>query len=455
MVIKDKGQFLAKAKALIAQNIQGRTFFTRGDLIRFISLDPNIEESVDHLVTLQTLTERRYTDWFEEPDTGEFHPKAPANLNSVWDIASTPPSSFVSDMQIYPIAGSQQVFPCSICSGTGELTVACRPCEGSGRRICYRCSGTGSEVCSSCNGSGTRVGFNDRLERCSSCDGSGRRICYSCNGRGGEVCDFCRGTGRVIERCSRCDGVGRLIRYQAVVCEFKPHEFTEVVSRWGLPLKEMKAAEASSTWQTNIQPSLPLSFSQFPQEWGLPLKEMKAAEASSTWQTSIQPSLPLSFSQFPQEVQGAINSVTSQAKGLEVGDTRLIRTQLSVKAVPVAHVSFRLHGVPGDAWFLGKDFQRVFIPKVPFTFETWLRLKDWISVGLAILSLLGFVGFALTAPTIYLYGSDNMFWLLLFCCAIWVISGVILLVRRLIAGLILFAVTISILAALIYWVWAK
>ncbi|MEZ8220397.1 hypothetical protein GG496_000564 [Candidatus Fervidibacteria bacterium JGI MDM2 JNZ-1-D12] len=420
MVIKDKGQFLAKAKALIAQNIQGRTFFTRGDLIRFISLDPNVEESVDHLVTLQTLTERRYIDWFEEPDRGRFHPKAPANLNSVWDIASTPPSSFVSDTQIYPIAGSQQVFPCSICSGTGELTVACRPCEGSGRRICYRCSGTGSEVCSSCNGSGTRVGFNDRLERCSSCDGSGRRICYSCNGRGGEVCDFCRGTGRVIERCSRCDGVGRLIRYQAVVCEFKPHEFTEVVSRWGLPLKEMKAAEASSTWQTNIQPSLPLSFSQF-----------------------------------PQEVQGAINLVANQAKGLEVGDTRLIRTQLSVKAVPVAHVSFRLHGVPGDAWFLGKDFQRVFIPKVPFTFETWLRLKDWISVGLAILSLLGFVGFALTAPTIYLYGSDNMFWLLLFCCAIWVISGVILLVRRLIAGLILFAVTISILAALIYWVWAK
>ncbi len=416
-MIKDRGLFFAKAKALIAQNIQGRTFFTRGDLIRFISLNPNVEESVDHLVTLQTLTERRYTDWFEEPDRGRFHPKAPANLNSVWDIASTPPSSFVSDTQIYPIAGSQQVFTCPVCSGDGELIVVCHSCGGGGRRVCYRCAGTGSQVCNICNGSGMRRRFDNRLESCMSCNGSGRKVCFACNGTGSEVCSFCLGKGRVTKLCSKCAGVGRLIRYQAVVCEFKPHEFTEVVSRWGLPLKEMKAAEASSTWQTNIQPSLPLSFSQF-----------------------------------PQEVQGAINSVANQAKGLEVGDTRFIRTQLSVKAVPVAHVSFRLHGVPGDAWFLGKDFQRVFIPKVPFTFETWLRLKDWISVGLAILSLLGFVGFALTAPTIYLYGSDNMFWLLLFCCAIWVISGMILLVRRLIAGLILFAVTISILAALIYWV---
>ncbi len=411
-MVKDKGRFLAKAKALIVQNIQSRTFFTRGDLGRFISLDPNFEESIDHLVTLQTLTERRYIDWFEEPDRGGFHPKAPANLNSVWDISSTPPSGFVSDRQIYPIAGSRQIFPCSTCSGTGELTVACHSCGGSGRKVCHQCAGTGSEVCSSCNGSGMRKGFDNRLESCISCNGSGRRFCVSCDGRGGEVCGFCRGTGKVIERCLRCDGVGRLIRYQAVVCEFKPHEFNEVVSQWGLPLKELKAAEASNVWETPIQTSSPLSFSQF-----------------------------------HQKVQSAVNSIVSQARGLEVGDTRLARTRLTVKAVPVARVSFRLHGVPSDAWFLGKDFQRVYIPKVPFTFETWLKLKDWISVGLTILSLLGFFGFAITVRQVS-YGSATMFGLFLLCCSVWIVSGLILLVRRLIAGLFLFAITIASLAAL-------
>ncbi|MCS7187498.1 MAG: hypothetical protein RMK89_11170, partial [Armatimonadota bacterium] len=89
-MIKDKGRFFAKAKALIVQNIQNRTIFTRVDLSRFLSLDPKVEESTDYLVTLQTLTEQRYIDWFEEPDRGRFIPRAPANLNSVWDIASIP-----------------------------------------------------------------------------------------------------------------------------------------------------------------------------------------------------------------------------------------------------------------------------------------------------------------------------------------------------------------------------
>ncbi|MDW8029494.1 MAG: hypothetical protein RMK94_14000 [Armatimonadota bacterium] len=412
-MIKDKGQFLAKAKALLVQNIQNRTIFTRGDLSRFLSLDPKIQESLDHLVTLQTLTEQRYIDWFEEPDRGRFIPRAPANLNSVWDIASIPPAGFTSDRQIYPIAGSQQVFACPVCSGSGRLTVACYSCGGSGRRVCSRCSGAGIEICRDCNGSGARTGFNNRLESCTWCKGSGRKICYSCDGKGGEVCNTCNGTGRVIKTCSKCAGVGRLIRYQAVVCVFNPHEFNEVVSQWSLPLKEIKAAEASNTWQTELNPS----------------------------SQSV-------FSQFNAQVQSAINSLVSQASGLEVGDTRLVRTQLTVKAVPVANLSFRLHGVSGDAWFLGKNFQRVYLPKVPFTFETWLKLKDWFSVGLTILSLIGFSGFALIVRQ-NLYESATMVWLLIFCCAVWVVSGLVLIVRRLIAGLALFAVTISILVALI------
>ncbi|MCX7643271.1 MAG: hypothetical protein N2116_05650 [Armatimonadetes bacterium] len=410
---KDKGQFLAKAKTLIVQNIQNRTVFTRGDLSRFLSLDPKVEESIDYLVTLQTLTEQRYIDWFEEPDRGRFIPGAPANLNSVWDIASTPPAGFVSDTQIYPIAGSQQVFACPVCSGSGSLTVACYSCAGSGRRVCSHCSGAGMEICRDCNGSGVRTGFNNRLESCTWCKGSGRKICYSCDGKGGEVCGVCGGTGRVIERCSKCAGIGRLIRYQAVVCVFKPHEFNEVVSQWNLPLKEFKAAEASNTRQTFIQPSSP----------------------------SV-------FGQIPPKVQNAINFLASQAKGLEVGDTRLVRTQLTVKEVPVARISFRLYGVFGDAWFLGKDFQRVYLPKVPLTFETWLKLKDWVSVGLTVLSLIGFVAFTQLIRQ-EVYNSAVMVWFLIASCAAWVVSGLVLIVRRFIAGLVLFAITITALAAMI------
>lgn len=170
-MIANKGQFLAKAKLLIAQNIQSRTIFTRSDLNRFLSLDPKVDASLAHLVTVQTLTEQRYIAEFEEPDRGKFFPKAPANLNSVWDISSSPPAGFVSDRQIFPIAGTQQVFTCPSCAGSGELVRACHGCDGSGRRICRHCAGTGNEVCSSCDGRGMRRGFDNRLERCTSCDG--------------------------------------------------------------------------------------------------------------------------------------------------------------------------------------------------------------------------------------------------------------------------------------------
>lgn len=457
-MIKDKGQFLSKAKALIVQNIQNRTIFTRGDLGRFISIHPNVEESLDYLVTLQTLTETRHIDWFEEPDRGQFIPKAPANLKSVWDLTSTPPSGFVSDRQVYPIAGTQQVLSCPVCSGAGQVTgvcsscngggrivcsqcagqgvVSCSSCGGTGRKVCSQCRGQGNMTCSSCNGTGvTSFGRCSRCngtgkeicwfcrgsggDRCFNCDGNGRKVCWSCGGKGGKVCFQCEGTGKVIVTCSKCAGVGRLRRYQAVVCVFKPHEFNEVVSRWGLPIKPMKAAEASDVWQTSLN--------------------IKS---------------PPDLSRYPSEVQRAINSLANQMVALEGaeknGETRLVRNQLTVKIVPVAHITFRLHGVVGDAWLLGKDFGQVYLPKVPFTFETWLRLKDWVSVGLAILSTIGFIGFILllrsaqTFPT-----SDVTIWLLISSCVIWFVSGLILLVRRIIAGLLLFAITITYLASLL------
>jgi len=413
------GRLLNKAQNLIAQAIQNRTFFTRADLANLLSLDPNVQTGHDYLVTVQTLTERRYFDWFEHPDLGRFVPKAPANLNSVWDITSTPPSGFVAERQIYPIAGSQQVFACPVCGGGGRIVRVCYSCNGGGVKVCRYCSGIGSKVCDSCNGSGTRIGFGNKLERCSSCDGSGRRVCYSCNGTGREVCSSCDGTGRITHLCYKCVGVGRLIRYQAVVCEFKPHEFNEVISPWNLPVREMKAAEASDTFQTHLNPSLPPTFSQF-----------------------------------PTEVQSAINSLVSQVKGLEGGDTQLVRTQLTVKVVPVAHVSFRLYGVPGEAWLLGKSFERVYLPKVPITFGTWFKLKDWVSIGLMILSFLSFLGFLYLFQQQQPFDSSTMVWLLVFAVG-WVATGLVLLVRRLLAGLFLFALTIGFLAKMVYTIGNK
>lgn len=177
---------------------------------------------------------------------------------------------------------------------------------------------------------------------------------------------------------------------------------------------------------------------------------MKAAEASDVWQTSLNPNSLPNVSRYPSEVQKSVNSLANQMMGLEGGDTRLVRNQMTVKTVPVAHIFFRLHGVSGEAWLLGKDFEQVYLPKVPFTFGTWLRLKDWVSVGLAILSTMGFIGFTIllrSAQTSPL--SEVTIWLLISSGAVWVVSGLILLIRRIIAGLFLFAVTITYLASLL------
>ena len=357
--MQSKGQLLFKAKTMIIHNIRSRTIFTRDDLYRFISLSPNVEQSTDYLIALRTLTETRYIDWLEEPDNKSFIPKVPITMNSVWDITSIPPNEFVSDRQIYPIEGSEQRFTCPNCSGVGEVVRICYSCNGSGREVCLQCAGSGIISCYSCNGTGTRRDFNlNRLEKCSYCDGKGKEICSSCGGQGGRVCFRCDGTGRVVETCRRCLGVGRLIRYKAIICDFKPHEFTETISRWNLPFKQLKSAEASQVWEMPVRANLPLNLQGH-----------------------------------PVEVQSATNSLVQQMVSLQSGDTRIVRSVLSIKAIPVARITFRLHNVPGEAWLLGKDFKQVYLPKVPLTFETWFRLKDWVSVGLTAGCFFGFFAF--------------------------------------------------------------
>ena len=137
---------------------------------------------------------------------------------------------------------------------------------------------------------------------------------------------------------------------------------------------------------------------------------------------------------------------------LQSGDTRLARSVLSIKAVPVVRIGFRLYGVPGDAWLLGKDFERIYLPKVPLTFETWVKLKDWVSVGLTVGCLLGFLVFALFVLSLIRspYPTSAHVFGLLASGSVWAVCGLILLARRLIAGLAVFAVIITSLACLIY-----
>jgi hypothetical protein len=82
-MIKDKGQFLAKAKSMIVQDIQRRTVLTRADLNRLISLSPQIDLNPCFLITLQALTETRRIDTLVVPNRGKL-PTYPRGLLLVW-----------------------------------------------------------------------------------------------------------------------------------------------------------------------------------------------------------------------------------------------------------------------------------------------------------------------------------------------------------------------------------
>jgi hypothetical protein len=110
----------------------------------------------------------------------------------------------------------------------------------------------------------------------------------------------------------------------------------------------------------------------------------------SVFEAEVSPQALSQLSKFPKEVQGEVKGLVEEMKGLVGNNTRLIRNLLTIKTIPAACVTFRILGVEGSAWLLGKDFERLYLPKVPLTFDSWLQLKDWFSVGLAVASLLGF-----------------------------------------------------------------
>jgi hypothetical protein len=390
-MIKDKGQFLAKAKSMIVQDIQRRTVLTRADLNRLISLSSQIDLNPCFLITLQALTETRRIDTLVVPNRGELPTYPSEALNNIWLINSNPPSSFSSDTQIFPIEGTQNVSTCPRCNGAGEISRACWSCNGSGSRVCSNCAGSGSIV---------------REEYVGSVRTVVREVCPYCGGRKSEVCSMCDGTGRVIEICSMCAGVGSVIGFRAVICDFKPYKWERVVSRWNLPSKLLQSMKEESVLEAEISPQV------LPQ-----------------------------LSKFPKEVQEELKGLVGEMKGLVGSDTRLVRNLLTIKTIPAACVTFRILGVDGNAWLLGKDFERLYLPKVPLTFDSWAKLKDWFSFGLAAVSLLGFLVLCLGILLHSTFSGVSV--LLLFIGGgLWLVSSLALLVRRPRACLFLFVFTV-------------
>ena len=392
-MIKDKSYFLAKARSMIVQDIQRRTAFTRADLNRLINLSPQIDLSPCFLITLQALTETRQIDTLVVPNRGKLPTYPKEALNNIWFINSNPPSSFASDTQIFPIEGTQKVSTCSSCNGEGKIS-----------RICWSCNGSGSKVCSNCAGSGyiveeEYVGSGRTAVR--------REICSYCGGKGKEVCFTCSGNGRVIEICSTCDGVGSLISFRAVICNFKPYNWGRMVSQWDLPFELLQSMKEESVFEAEISPQV------LPQ-----------------------------LSKFPKEVQEEVKGLVGEMQGLVGSDTRLVRNLLTIKTIPAACVTFRILGNEGNAWLLGKDFEGLYLPKVPLTFHSWVKLKDWFSFGLWASSLLGLVIFCLGILRHPLGGVSVP--LLFIGGGLWAVSNLVLLVRRPIAGcLVLFLAVLT------------
>jgi len=159
----------------------------------------------------------------------------------------------------------------------------------------------------------------------------------------------------------------------------------------------------------------------------------------SVFEAEISPQVLPQLGKFPREVQEEVKGLIREMKGLVESDTRLIRNLLTIKTIPAACVTFRILGVEGNAWLLGKDFEGLYLPKVPLTFDSWVRLKDWLSVALAALSLLGF-GFLRLGIHFRSLGDVSVF-LLFLGGGLWAVSNLVLFVRRPIAGLVLFALT--------------
>ena len=159
----------------------------------------------------------------------------------------------------------------------------------------------------------------------------------------------------------------------------------------------------------------------------------------SVFEAAVSPQIIPQLSKFPKEVQGEVKGLVGEMKELVGGDTRLIRNLLTIKTIPAACVTFRILGVEGNAWLLGKDFERLYLPKVPLTFDSWVKLKDWFSVAFATLSLLGF-GLLRLGIHFHSLGDVPVF-LLFLGGGLWAVSGLVLFVRRPIAGLVLFALT--------------
>ncbi len=400
-----------RAAVTIATEIRRRVPFLRQDLATFLRIE-RLEQEQGYLVTLRLLTEKRHIETITERYHGQQVPPGSGMLSNIWELPSTPPSGWESKREVLPIPGSGSVSVCSVCDGSG--TYLCLKCNGAGTSLCDRCDGVGSRVCASCYGEGVRY-LGSTPSQCFSCNGTGRQRCYHCNGSGRLVCGNCGGRGRIV--CSSCRGAGRLFRYQAVVCDFEPHRWDIVVSSWTLPPNELDLAEG-----------------------------IAGSEAPLNQKATL-------LAPYPQKVQEATAQLEQTTSRVLQGETRLIKDLLSVKVVPIAYASFRFASRQEilQAWLLGKDFGRVYLPNLPSRTRFWLIatfptpfVKSFLwgarLDGLTIVSLLmGSIGLYLVHWGRAIYSpTDLMAAAILFGgMMLWGISALMTFLRRWVWGLAL------------------
>ncbi|MCY3414453.1 MAG: hypothetical protein INQ03_22590 [Candidatus Heimdallarchaeota archaeon] len=143
------------------------------------------------------------------------------------------PSSFVNEIQDFPLRSSIRQMQCPTCIGRGLLT--CDKCHGRGHVRCTHCGGDGYNMRTR-----TRNGKTERYrDDCSWCR-NGRRRCDRCNGRGDLVCHTCNGEGSVgqytIERWNFIHWINQRLMTQIEDGTYADAEITDLPNELAKPM---------------------------------------------------------------------------------------------------------------------------------------------------------------------------------------------------------------------------
>ncbi|XP_066302911.1 protein SSUH2 homolog [Branchiostoma lanceolatum] len=185
----------------------------------------SLTHSNAHHYTLETFSEKRWTEMTHTPFTGQcVDSREYGTPPDKWNVPQDPPALFQDDTRSVEMQHTASVRDCHNCDGSGKLN--CPECESRGHVMCRRCDGT-------------RVvaeGPNDQPCPCHECVGTGVVACSDCNGSGWGNCDCCQGHGQ-------------LKHYEQLNIEWKTHVSDHIVERSPLPDDLMKTVSGKQIFR--------------------------------------------------------------------------------------------------------------------------------------------------------------------------------------------------------------